>query len=219
MAVEQFVLSDEAVLAGLRAGDERIFRDYYERQCPAMRRVARSYLTSDALIDEVVQETWVAVIKGIDRFQGRSALSTWVFSILINQAKTHAVREGRMLPFSSITRDDADDGEPAVPADRFRGDEDEWPGYWATPPRPWQKPEQRLLALDARSHLAQALAELPERQRLIVALRDVEGLPAEEVCELLQLSQENQRVLLHRGRSRLRAALESYLDGDAGAAV
>jgi RNA polymerase sigma-70 factor, ECF subfamily len=214
MAVEDVVLSDEAVLTGLRAGDEEVFRDYYEYQCPAMRRVARGYLSSDALIDEVVQETWVAVINGIDRFQGRSALSTWIFSILINQAKTHAVREARMLPFSATADADASDGEAAVPSDRFRGDDDDWPGGWATPPRPWQKPERRLLALEARSHLARALAGLPERQRLIVALRDVEGLPAEEVCELLDLSPENQRVLLHRGRSRLRAALESYVDGE-----
>src|ERR1700757_3017574 len=202
--------SDEQTLAALRTGDERAFRDLFARTYPMMKRVARAYVASDAVAEEVVQETWMAIVTGIDRFEGRSALGTWIFSILTNQAKMHGARERRATPISSVASSDAE--APAVDPDRFQKDDDAWPGHWATPPRPWQKPERRLLSLEARVRLKAALAQLPERQRLIVGLRDVEGHSAEEVCELLDLSQENQRVLLHRGRSRLRAILEEYLD-------
>ena len=210
VAPARMAVSDEQTLTALRAGDERTFRDLFARSYPMMKRVARAYVASDAVAEEIVQETWMAIVTGIDRFEGRSALGTWIFSILTNQAKTHSAREKRALPFSSIARADAE--EPAVDPDRFQKDDDAWPGHWATPPRPWQKPERRLLSLEARDHLKAALAQLPDRQRLIVGLRDIEGHSAEEVCELLGLSQENQRVLLHRGRSRLRAVLEEYLD-------
>jgi RNA polymerase sigma-70 factor, ECF subfamily len=202
--------SDEETLAALRAGDERTFRELFARSYPTMKRVARAYVASDAVAEEIVQETWMAVVTGLDRFEGRSALGTWIFSILTNQAKTHSARERRAVPFSSAGG--SDPGEPAVDPDRFQRDDEAWPGHWATPPRPWQKPERRLLSLEARDHLKAALAQLPDRQRLIVGLRDVDGQSAEEVCDLLGLSQENQRVLLHRGRSRLRAILEKYLD-------
>jgi RNA polymerase sigma-70 factor, ECF subfamily len=202
--------SDEAIVAALRAGDERIFRELFARTYPMMKRVARGYVGSDAVADEIVQDTWMAIVTGIDRFEGRSALGTWMFSILTNQAKTHSARERRAVPFSSVAPADVEG--PAVDPDRFQKDDEAFPGHWATPPRPWQKPERRLLSLEARDQLKQALAQLPERQRLIVVLRDVEGLSAEEVRKLLDLSPENQRVLLHRGRSRLRASLEEYLD-------
>jgi len=202
--------SEEATVSALRAGDERTFRELFARTYPTLKRVARGYVASDAVAEEIVQETWMAVVTGIGRFESRSTLGTWIFSILTNQAKSHCAREGRALPFSSFAPVDAD--EPAVDPDRFQKDDEAWPGHWATPPRPWQKPERRVLALEAREHLRHALAQLPERQRLIVGLRDVDGHSAEEVCELLGLSQENQRVLLHRGRARLRAALEKYLD-------
>jgi RNA polymerase sigma-70 factor, ECF subfamily len=202
--------SDEETVAALRGGDERTFRDLFARSYPMMKRVARTYVTSDAVAEEVVQETWIAILTGIDRFEGRSALRTWIFSVLLNQAKNHRARENRALPFSSVARTGPE--EPAVDPDRFQKDDDAWPGHWATPPRPWHKPERRLFSLETRDRLKAALAGLPDRQRLIVALRDIEGYPAEEVCDLLGLSPENQRVLLHRGRSRLRAALEEYLD-------
>jgi RNA polymerase sigma-70 factor (ECF subfamily) len=202
--------SDEQIVAALRTGDERTFRDLFERSYSMMKRVARGYVSCDAVADEVVQDTWMAIVTGIDRFEGRCALGTWMFSILTNQAKTHSARERRALPFSSVAPSDVE--EPAVDPDRFQKDDEAWPGHWATPPRPWQKPERRLLSLEARDKFKEALAQLPERQRLIVVLRDIEGLSAEEVCDLLELSQENQRVLLHRGRSRLRAFLEEYLD-------
>jgi RNA polymerase sigma-70 factor (ECF subfamily) len=202
--------SDEQTVAALRAGDERVFRELFARTYPMLKRVARGYVASDAVAEEIVQDTWLAIVTGIERFEGRSALGTWIFSILTNQAKTHSARERRALPFSSVTPRHVE--EPAVDADRFQKDDEAWPGHWATPPRPWQKPERRLLSLEARDRLRDALAQLPERQRLIVGLRDVDGRSAEEVCDLLGLSQENQRVLLHRGRSRLRAVLEQYFD-------
>jgi RNA polymerase sigma-70 factor, ECF subfamily len=204
------VASDERTIAGLRAGDERTLRELFARTCPTMKRVARTYVASEAVAEEVVQETWMAIVTGIDRFEGRSALGTWMFSILINQAKAHSAREKRAVPLSCVASSDS--AAPAVDPDRFQKDDDAWPGHWATPPRPWQKPERRLLSLEARDRLKAALAQLPERQRLIVGLRDVDGHSADEVCHLLGLTQENQRVLLHRGRSRLRAVLEEYLD-------
>jgi RNA polymerase sigma-70 factor (ECF subfamily) len=203
---------DEQIVAALRAGDERTFRELFGRSYPMMKRVARSYVTSDAVAEEIVQDTWMAIITGIERFEGRSALETWMFSILTNQAKTHSTRERRAQPMSSVATADAD--EPAVDPDRFQKDDEAWPGHWAIPPRPWQKPERRLLSLEARDQLREALAQLPERQRLVVVLRDIEGLGAEEVRGLLKLSEENQRVLLHRGRSRLRSLLEQYLSGE-----
>ena len=202
-------VSDEQTVAALRAGDERASRELYRRHSAAMKRLARGYVESDAVAEEVVQEAWIAIVEGIDRFEGRSAFGTWMFSILINQAKSHSRRERRTAPFSSLA---VGDDESAVSADRFQRDDDAWPGHWATPPRPWQKPDRRLLSLEVRTQLKEALEQLPDRQRLIVGLRDIDGLSAEEVCGLLDLSQENQRVLLHRGRSRLRAALEEYAD-------
>lgn len=202
---------DEETVAALRAGDERTFHDLFQRHCPAMKRIARGYVHSDAVAEEIVQETWLAILTGIDRFEGRSALGTWVFSILINQAKTHITRERKALPFSSISPSGGD--EPAVDADRFQTDDDAWPGHWATPPRPWQRPDRRALSLEARERLKEGLSQLPDRQRMVVGLRDVDGLSSAEVCGLLELSPENERVLLHRGRSRLRATLEAYIDG------
>jgi RNA polymerase sigma-70 factor, ECF subfamily len=202
--------ADEQIVAALRAGDERTFRKLFQRHNPAMKRVARSYVQSDAVAEEIVQDTWLAILTGVDRFEGRSAFGTWMFSILINQAKTHNARECKTLPFSSTSP--PGDADPAVDADRFQKDDDAWPGHWATPPRPWQKPDRRVLSLEARARLKDALSQLPPRQRLVVGLRDVDGLSSGEVCGLLKLSRENERVLLHRGRSRLRAALEAYID-------
>src|SRR5438270_10302232 len=124
--------SDEQTLAALRAGDEHTFRELFARSYPMMKRVARAYVASDAVAEEIVQETWVAIVTGLDRFEGRSALGTWIFSILVNQAKTHNARERRALPFCSIEAEQTD--EAAVDADRFQGNDDAWPGHWATPP-------------------------------------------------------------------------------------
>jgi RNA polymerase sigma-70 factor (ECF subfamily) len=201
---------ERALVDALRARDPQAFHSLVEAHNPTMKRVARSYVGSEAVADEVVQETWLAVVRGIERFGHRSSLHTWIYAILVNKARTHGAREHRTLPFSSA-------GQPGersatVDPDRFQSDEDAWPGHWATPPRPWQKPERKLLSLEIRERLREALNELPGRQRAVVALRDVEGLGAEDVCELLDLSPENQRVLLHRGRSRLRCSLEAYVN-------
>jgi RNA polymerase sigma-70 factor, ECF subfamily len=210
MTAPALTASDAQTVAALRAGDEDTLRELFARTYPMMKRVARTYVASEAVAEEVVQETWLAIVTGIERFESRSALGTWMFSILTNQAKTHSARERRAVPFSCIAAGDAE--ETAVNPDRFQKEDDAWPGHWATPPRPWQKPERRLLSLESRDRLKAALAQLPERQRLIVGLRDVDGHSSDEVCHLLGISQENQRVLLHRGRSRLRAVLEEYLD-------
>ena len=196
------------LVQALRAGDEAAFQALIERDHASMQRLARTFVDSDAIAEEVTQETWLAVLSGIDAFEGRSALRTWIFTILTNRAKTYGIREGRTLSFSAASEEE---GFASVNPEEFLGDDEEWAGHWAIPPRPWQRPERRLLSLEIREHLRRALGELPERQRLVVTLRDVEGFTAEEVRGLLDLSVENQRVLLHRGRARLRACLDADL--------
>jgi RNA polymerase sigma-70 factor (ECF subfamily) len=203
----------EAVLVdALRHGEEEAFVDLVGRHHAGLRRVARAYVSSDAVADEVVQETWLAVVVGIDGFEGRSSVKTWIFHILVNIAKTRGVGERRSLPFSGLAPDGGERGSPGVPPERFQGPGDAWPGHWAAPPRAWEDPERRLGSLEAREYLRRALHTLPQAQQAVVTLRDVEGLDPGEVCGLLQLSDANQRVLLHRGRARLRAAIESYLE-------
>jgi len=182
-----------------------------------MLRVARTHVSTDASAEELVQDTWLAVIHGLAAFEGRSSLRTWVFRILTNQAKTRGVREARSVPWSSIEPSDPD--SPTVDPDRFRGPDDEYPHHWTQigAPRRWEpSPESAALVSEIRSHLADALTLLPERQRTVVALRDVDGLTAEEVCEALGITTVNQRVLLHRARARLREALEDYYRPNAG---
>jgi RNA polymerase sigma-70 factor (ECF subfamily) len=204
---------DEAVLvAALRAGDEDAFTALVRRHHTALCRVVRRYVPTDALADEVVQDAWVAVIKGLDRFEQRASLKTWIFHIAVNLAKTRGARERRTVPFSGLGGDEPDDASPSVPPERFQREGDAWPGHWATPPRPWQDPDRRLCALEARDHLRRAIADLPAVQQAVLTLRDVEGLGSDEVCELLDLSPGNQRVILHRARSRVRASLESYME-------
>jgi RNA polymerase sigma-70 factor, ECF subfamily len=200
---------DASLLAALRAGDEEAFAILVTRHHATLKRVARAYVSTDAVAEEVVQETWLAVIAGIDRFEQRASLKTWIFHILANKAKTRGVRERRMVPFASLAG--AED-QPAVAPERFQRDGDAWPGHWATPPRPWEDPERRLASLEAREHLRAAIAALPATQQAVLTLRDVEGLEAEEVCELLDVSAGNQRVLLHRARAKVRTELERYFE-------
>jgi RNA polymerase sigma-70 factor (ECF subfamily) len=200
---------DARLLAALRAGDEEAFAALVRRHHAAMKRVARMYVSTDAVAEEVVQETWLAVIAGLERFEQRASLKTWLFHILANKAKTRGTRERRSVPFASLAG--ADDG-PAVAPERFQGEGDTWPGHWATPPRPWEDPERRLQSLEARECLRVAIGALPEVQQAVLTLRDVEGLEAEEVCRLLELSDGNQRVILHRARARVRAELELYFE-------
>jgi RNA polymerase sigma-70 factor (ECF subfamily) len=171
---------------------------------PSLLRLAQLYVSSRAVAEEVVQETWLAVLTGIERFEGRSSLKTWLFRILTNKAKTRGQREGRTLPFSSLASD-GDEDQTAVAVERFaRG------GAWATPPR--GVPEERLLAGETRARVEQAISALPPNQRAVITLRDVEGLSAEEACNVLGISETNQRVLLHRARAKVRTALERYLE-------
>jgi RNA polymerase sigma-70 factor (ECF subfamily) len=206
--------ADTALVERLRAGDESAFAGLVTRWSPMMLRVARSHVSTEASSEEIVQETWMAVIRGLDAFEGRSSLRTWVFRILTNLAKTRGVREARSVPMSSWAP--AADNGPTVDPDRFQPAGGDQPHSW-TPvgaPVPWEPgPEQAAVAGETRRLLAAALAELPDRQRAVVTLRDVHGLSSDEVCSTLELSQANQRVLLHRGRARLRAALEDYYRG------
>jgi RNA polymerase sigma-70 factor (ECF subfamily) len=175
-----------------------------------MLRVARAYVSTDAVAEEVVQEAWLGLLKGLDAFEARSSLKTYLFRILVNRAMTRGQREARALPFSSLG-DPAEDEGPTVSADRFAAD-----GAWATPPRPFELPAARSELLELRGQLREALAALPDRQRIVVTLHDVEGLSTEEVAEALQLTTNNVRVLLHRGRARLQAGLADYVSaGDA----
>lgn len=199
------------LVAALRAGDEAAFRGLVRRHHAGLVRLARSSVSTDAVAEEVAQETWLAVIQGIDRFEGRSSVKSWLFAILVNRARSRGVREHRSVPMSSL----GDGGdEPAVDRGRFAADEHRWGGHWCDPPVRWRDgPVEQLMAKETIGAAARAIAELPERQRQVVGLRDVEGWSSAEVCALLHLSEENQRVLLHRGRSRVRAALELHLGG------
>jgi RNA polymerase sigma-70 factor, ECF subfamily len=207
---------DEAALIGrLRAGDAAAFEEIVTAWSPLMLRVARAHVSTAASAEEVVQEAWLGVIKGLDRFEGRSALRTWVLRILVNVAKTRGAREARTVPWSAISENRGENrgenGGPTVDPARFHGAGDAWAGHW-TPdgmPQAWEPlPEDAVLAAEVRALLVAALDTLPERQRAVVGLRDVHGLSAGEVCDLLGITPANQRVLLHRGRARVRAVLE-----------
>jgi RNA polymerase sigma-70 factor (ECF subfamily) len=206
-------LADDAVVvAALRRGDEAVFTELVNAYSTPLLRVAQDFVRTRAVAEEVVQETWLAVLNGIDRFEGRSSLKTWLYRILVNKAKTRGVREARTVPFSAF---DVEGEEPAVPENRFRAPDNQWPGHWASPPRALDTvPEERLLGREARERIAEALTTLPDTQRIVVTLRDVAGWDSDEVCDALELSEGNQRVLLHRGRAKLRAALEQYLEED-----
>ncbi len=209
-AERQILGHEEAqVVSALRAGSEDAFAKLIDRHHASMVRVARAYVPSNAVAEEVVQETWEAVITQLDRFERRSAVKTWIFRILINRAKSRGERERRTVPFSSLEKGES--SGPTVDPTLFQGPDGEYPGHWAQAPRPWEDPERRLASLELRAELRAALERLPERQRLVVSLREVEGLPACEVCDLLGLSKANERVLLHRGRAALRRSLDPQL--------
>jgi RNA polymerase sigma-70 factor, ECF subfamily len=208
---------DDELLDALRDGDEAAYVALVRRYGGLMQRVALSYVRTPAVAEEVVQETWCAVLTGLDRFEGRAALKTWLFRILTNRAKTRGQREARTVPFSSLAGEDDVDG-PAVDPDRFLPqDHPHWPGHWAAGPTRWSAvPEERLLAREVRTHIREAIDTLPERQQSVIVLRDVEGWPPEEVCDVLGVSEGNQRVLLHRARSKVRAQLERYFADEVG---
>ena len=199
--------AEAELVQALRDGDERAFARMVDLYGASMLRVARLYVRDAAVAQEVVQDAWLALLRGLDRFEGRSSLRTWLFSIVVNIAKTRGVRESRSVPFSAFAAD-ADDEGPSVPAERFGGEGDPWPGHWATPPADWDSPLERVLSAEVRSAIETAIDQLPPMQGRVLRLRDVEGWSSEEVCNVLELSETNQRVLLHRARSKLRQLLD-----------
>jgi RNA polymerase sigma-70 factor (ECF subfamily) len=208
---------DQRLVEALRRGDEVAFATLVRTYGPNMLRVARGYVDSRAIAEEVVQETWLGVLHGIDRFEGRSSLKTWVFRILVNRARTRGVKEHRSVPFSSLGEAD---GDTAVDPSAFiaAAPGATWGGWWAAYPGAWDAiPEQRLLGRETLALAGQAIGALPERQREVLVLRDVVGLEPDEVCAALGLSDGNQRVLLHRARGKVRRVLEAHL-AEAGAA-
>jgi RNA polymerase sigma-70 factor (ECF subfamily) len=197
---------DDVLVRRLQSGDEAAFGLVLDSWSGGMLRLARSFVSTEESAAEVVQETWLAVIEGIGRFEGRSSVKTWVYRILTNTAKRRGTREQKVVPLSSI---DSDNG-PTVDPSRFRPPGDPFPGHWWEFPPTWPTPEQGLLGGEVRSLLAAALDELPARQRIVIVLRDVEGYGSDEVCDLLEITAANQRVLLHRARAFVRGKLEEY---------
>jgi RNA polymerase sigma-70 factor, ECF subfamily len=205
--------SDGELLTRLRAGDTAAFTAMVDEWSPVMLRVARRYVRDRAAAEDVVQETWLGVVTGLARFEARGTVRSWAFSILINRAKSRRDRDVRVVPSSVLTGSEPS-GSTVDPA-RFQGPDGDHPGHWTSTgaPRRWGQPEQAVLDREIRQVVERALDLLPERQRLVVEMRDVEGMSAEEACAALHLSPENQRVLLHRGRTAVRAALETYQHG------
>jgi RNA polymerase sigma-70 factor, ECF subfamily len=201
---------DDVVVSRLRAGDERMFAALVDAWSPGMLRAARAFVPDRHTAEDVVQEAWLGILRGIGSFQARSSLRTWAYRIVVNIAKTRGARDARTVPMSSLGPLDDDHGPTVDPA-RFRGPDDRWPGGWRSFPPEWPSPEQAVVAAEMRRHLAATLAALPARQRVVVSLRDVHGYSSEEVCAMLDISPGNLRVLLHRARASLRGTLEDQL--------
>jgi RNA polymerase sigma-70 factor, ECF subfamily len=204
---------DEAVLVALRRGDERAFSRLVDLHHASMVRVARLHVGTEAAAEEVAQEAWLGVLHGLDRFEGRCSLKGWIFSIVVNCARSRGARDKRMVPMSSLAQDD--EGGASVDQDRFLdAGHPRWPGHWAQPPEAWG--EDELVSRETLDAVAAAMATLPPMQRAVMTMRDVEGLGSDETCQVLGVSAANQRVLLHRARSKVRKALESYMqEGEA----
>lgn len=200
--------SERELLYRLRSGDEAAFRSLVAGLHGRLLRLALGFLPRREIAEEVVQETWLAVVEGLSSFEGRSSLQTWIFRVLVNRAKTRAVREARVRSFSDLSLDEGEEDPGSHPA-CFHPD-----GRWALPPRDWgsQTPESVAIQREALAQFEKAVAELPLRQRLVVLLRDVEGLDSLEVCNMLGIRETHQRVLLHRARTKLRKALEEYVE-------
>ena len=202
--------SNEAdLVAALQAGDDNAFRHLVESLHAPLVRMARMYV-HEALAEEVVQDTWLAVARSADSFEGRASLKTWVFRIMLNKVRTMAKRESKVVPYASVGP--AVDARPSVPPDRLVHP-DLGVGYWPHAPARWDtRPEEQLMAGETMTVVKGAIAKLPDAQREVITLRDIEGWTSEEVCEALGVSSVNQRVLLHRARASVRAALEEYFN-------
>jgi len=210
--VEPAPPSDADLVQALRAGNEAVFASLVDAWSPGMLRAARAFVGDAHAAEDVVQETWIALLRGIDRFEARASLRTWTYRILINIAKTRGRADARVLPLADLAgwAPDPDHG-PTVDPGRFRGPDEAYPGHWRTAPQAWPTPESATLGAETRRLVADAVAALPERQRIVIVLRDVEGYDAEDVCQILDITAANQRVLLHRARAAVRAALADYL--------
>jgi RNA polymerase sigma-70 factor (ECF subfamily) len=201
---------DEDIVAALRRGDERAFASLVDELQGSMLRVAMTYVRERSVAEEVVQDTWLAVLNGLDGFEGRSSLRTWIFRILMNRAMTRFGRERRSVPFSSLA---GDEDEPSVDPDRFLPPGHPEAGGWAFPPRSWGEiPEDVLTSAETMSAIRDAVDRLPEGQRAVMTLRDLQGLSSAEACNVLDISETNQRVLLHRARTKVRRGLEEHFD-------
>lgn len=210
--------ADARIVEALRAGDEQTFVMLVHEHGPTMFRVASLYVRNRTVAEEVVQDAWLGVLKGIDRFEGRSSFKTWLFRILTNTATTRAVREGRSIPFSALAGDELAGDEPAVDADRFLPQGDRWANHWSSSPLRFDDlPEGRLLSSETVAVARAAIEELPQVQCAVITMRDVAGFPSEEVCSELGISEGNQRVLLHRARTKVRKALERHFEASEGA--
>lgn len=206
--------ADGPLILALKRRDEAAFAVLVDRYHPQLVRLAMLFVPNRAVAEEVAQEAWVGVLRGIDRFEGRSSFRTWLFSILTHQAKRRGQREARSVPFAAFAAGTGDEDEPAVGPERFVPPGREWAGHWASLPRDWREtPEDRLLSRETRALIQEAIAALPANQRRVITMRDVEGMSAAEVCDALAISEANQRVLLHRARSKVRGRLERYLEG------
>lgn len=202
---------DSQLIARLKRRDEAAFVSLVARYQGPLLRLALVYCRNIDIAEEIVQDTWLGVLQGIDRFEARASFKTWLFQILVNRARTRAKREQRVVTFSSLSAEAEAPGKPAVPPERFRGPEDKWPYNWALPPRAWgESSDARLLASETLELVKQAIAQLSPAQQQVITLRDVEGWTPEDVCNVLAISETNQRVLLHRARSHVRATLESH---------
>ncbi len=200
---------DADLLTRARARDESAFQELIDRYHASMVRFAMAFVRDREVAEDVVQDTWLGALRGIERFEGRSSLRTWLFGILTNIARTRGVRETRSVPFSALATED--DDEPAVDPSRFFASGDH-AGAWASIPLDFEAlPEESLLSSETRARIQRALETLPAAQRAVIEMRDIDGWPSADVCTALNITETNQRVLLHRARSKVRQALETYL--------
>ena len=204
---------DAALIAALRAGDEAAFVALVDAYHGLLIRLAMPYVPHRAMAEDVVQETWLGMLRGLERFEARSSLKTWICRILVNRARTRAERDGRLVPFSSFSGPDDEADEPTVDPSRFHAS-GRSEGHWTSMVQSWEGlPEERLLSDETRERVRAAIEALPLNQRTVITLRDVEGWEATDVCAMLEISEANQRVLLHRARAKVRQALERYFEG------
>jgi len=208
-AVEAGSGYDRELVAALRVGDEATFARLVREHGPGMLRIARNYVSTLSVAEEVVQEAWLAALRSLERFEGRSSFKTWLYRILMNTAMSRGEREARTIPFATLAGEGGE-GEVTVDPSRFQA-EGRWAGHWSAPPENWASPEPRLLEAEARGVIDRTISELPRAQAMVITMSDIEGFEPEEICNVLDITLTNQRVLLHRARARVRQALEDYM--------